>query len=106
MVNGGGGGDEGGHAWQREGMHCRGCVAKVGVHGKGGCVWQRGDVVCGKGVCVARGACTVNGVCVAGGHAWQGGMHGGGMHGRGHVWQGGGGTCMLPLFTFSVLYPE
>ena len=24
------------------------------------------------------------------GHAWQGGVHGGGMHGRGgHAWQGG-----------------
>ena len=36
---------EGGHAWQREGMHDRGCVAKGvcmakgGVSGKGGCVW-------------------------------------------------------------------
>ena len=42
------------------------------------------------------GACTVVG-CV-----WQGGMHGGGVHGRGHAWQGvvhgqgvhGRGVCM------------
>ena len=49
---------------------------------------------------VWRGACVV-GACMAGdmhgrGHAWQKGMHGGGVHGRGwacmaggHAWQGG-----------------
>ena len=34
---------------------------------------------------------------MAGGHAWTGGMRGGGgMHGRGHAWQGAcmaGGVC-------------
>ena len=37
-------------------------------------------------VCVA-GDMHGKGVCIAGGHAWQGGMHGGGMH-------GGRGACV------------
>ena len=45
-----------------------------GMHG-GGCAWQW------------------QGVCVAEGHVWQrvcmaGGMHGGGVRGRGHAWKG------------------
>ena len=47
----------------------------------GGHAWQ--------GVCVAGGSCMVGGMHV-GGHAWWGacmlgGMHGRGMHGRGHA---------------------
>ena len=46
-----------------------------------------------RGACMARGVCMAGGLCVAGGacvareHAWWGGMHGEGMHGRGHAWQ-------------------
>ena len=51
------------------------------------------------GPCVARGVCMATG-CARQGHAWpgacpgdawQGGMHGRGMHAWGHVWQG---ACM------------
>ena len=75
-------------------MHGRGCVWRMGV-----CVWQ--GVCVARGVCVAwGGACLVKGGCMAGGLAWQGdlcttggmratkGMCGGGVHGRGCVWQG------------------
>ena len=64
----------GGHAWQRGA-----CMAKRGVHAKGG--------MCGKGGVHGEEGC-----------AWQrGGVHGeeypwqGGVHGWGHVWQG---ACM------------
>ena len=43
----------------------RGVYGKGGMHGKGG--------MCGKG-----GGCMTKR-----GHVWQGGMHGGGVHGRG-----------------------
>ena len=65
-------------------MHGRGaCVAKGGVHGKGGCAWQRGACIA-KGRHVWQGE---GGVC-GWGCAWLGGMHGeGGVHGEGgHAW--------------------
>ena len=37
------------------------------------------------------------GAYMAEGHAWQGGVPGGGMHGKGYAWQGAcmaGGACM------------
>ena len=42
---------------------------------------------------MAAGTCMAKGACMAGG------MHDGGVHGRGHAWQrvcmvGGGGACM------------
>ena len=45
----GGGGmhGEGGHAWQRGGVCCKGggvCMVKGGMRGKGGHVWQRGGM--------------------------------------------------------------
>ena len=48
------------------------------MHGRGACM---AGSMCGRGACMARG------------HAGQGGMQGrgcvaGGVHGRGHVWQG------------------
>ena len=43
--------------------------------------------VCGGGACVAWG--DVGGMCGGGrGCVWQGGMHGRGVHGRGHAWWG------------------
>ena len=55
---------EGGHAWQKGGMHCEGGVhGKGGVHGEGGCVVKRGYVWLG-GACMAGGA-------MGGGHALQ-----------------------------------
>ena len=53
------------------------CAWQGGMHG--GQVWQG---ACMAGVCIAGCVC-------AGGHAWQGGMLGRGMHGRGHAWQRG-----------------
>ena len=50
-------------------------MAKGGVHGEGGCAWQRG--VRGEGGHVFVGGC-----------AWQGACMVGGMH-VGHVWQEG-----------------
>ena len=41
---------------------------------------------------IGGGGC-VAGLFIAGGSAWQGGVRGWGMHGRGaHVWRGGGGV--------------
>ena len=45
-------------------------MAKGAVHGKGGCVYQRGACMV-KGVCVANG-----GTCMTGGACVAGGMHG------------------------------
>ena len=53
-----------------------------GVHGKGGCMWQRGMCM---GACMAGGHAWQKGACI-GCHAWQGGAYmAGGMHGSGHV---------------------
>ena len=67
----------------RGGVHgCSGGVAKGGVHGEGGHVWQRGGMRGEGEVCMAKGGvhgerggtCVVNrGACVA-----KGGVHG--MH--------------------------
>ena len=79
LLQGGGGmrGCSRGHVWLLwGGVHGEGgaCVAKGGMCGKGGHVWQRG-------ACVAKG-----GMCGKGGHAWQ----------RGGVWQKGGCVWYAP----------
>ena len=52
-------------------------MVKGGMHGEGGCAWQRGGMHGKAGACVVKG-----------GHAWQkGGMHG---KGGGCAWQEGG----------------
>ena len=91
----------GGHVWQ-------GVCMAGGICGRGH-AWQGG--VCGGGY-VWQGACMAGGACMSEGHVWQEwghewqgwracisggmcgrrGMHGGGVHGRGHAWQG---VCMV-----------
>ena len=86
-----------GHAWQRRGVH------DGGMHGRGTCVagwghvWQAGHMCWGVH---DRGACVVGGMHGRG-HAWQGSVCGGecigGMHATCHAWQGvcmAEGTCM------------
>ena len=76
-----------GHAWQEA------CVAG-GVHGRGACVARRGGVHGGghawQGACMAEGAWCMagggEGTRVALGIHDKGGIHGRGMHDRGHVW--------------------
>ena len=56
----------------------------------------RGGGMHGMGVHV-RGCAWQGGMCGRAGHVWQGSMHGkGGMHGRGHAWQGASmaGVCV------------
>ena len=66
------------------GMQCRGVCMAGAIHGKG----VHGGGMHGRGVCMA-GAMRGKGVH-GGGHAWQGNVHGKGMHGGGgHAWQGG-----------------
>ena len=68
---------------------------QVSVCSQGRGVWQRGVVggMYGKGACVAEEV--YGGKCMAGG-----------VHGRGHVWQGacmvGGGMCVGELATEAV----
>ena len=74
LAKGGMHGKGGGHVWQRRDMHIKGraCVAKGDKHGKGG--------MCGKLVCLVGGM-HCRGTCMAVG------MHGS-VHGKGCAWQG------------------
>ena len=74
------------------GVRGRVCVLGGGVHGREACMAEGRGHAWQRGACMAEGGmhgreCVV-GACVAGG---------GGVHGRGHAWQGVWHACPPPM---------